>query len=278
MAADRSERTRLVSMAARRLVPVVLIVGATALLIAACGSGGGSGGGGTGTLAPGVSRPEQPASSEPSGGGSAPSRTSIPRTDPSATDAPATEAPATDAPVTEAPVTEAPARTDAPATEAPDTTAAKPADEGGGTPWWPWVLALAVLVAVVGATLLARRHRAAVRWHERASTTVDDADQLALRILGLPPAGLPTMAGTEAARAAALLATVQDLAASAPEGGPRRAMAGLQDPLGGLQRTLDAIAIGQVAPSADTAVEVRNRATQLHSATSVARAALVAPA
>jgi len=52
----------------------------------------------------------------------------------------------------------------------------------------------------------------------------------------------------------------------------------VNDPLGGLQRVLDAIAIGQVGPSPEAGAEVRNRATQLHSATSVARAALVSPA
>jgi hypothetical protein len=247
-----------------------VLVAALALVAAACG---GSGGGGAGTLPPSVSRPDQSATSTPSGGGSEPSRTSVPRTDPPATDAPATEAPAR----TDAPVTEAPARTDAPVSDAPATTAAEPADEGGGTPWWPWILALAVVVAIVGATLVVRRRRTAARWRERANAAVEDAEQIAMRLLAVPPAGLSTVAGPEAARLAALLATVGDLAASSPEDGPSRAMAGLQVPVGVLQQALDAIAIGQLAPSVEVAGEVRNRATQLHSASSVARAALAAP-
>ena len=288
---------------------------AVALLAGACSSGGGAGTGPS-SVPRATQLPASPGESTSSVAGgptSASVTTEAPPTRPSTSEAPPTRPAGTEAPA-EATTTEAPARgesiaatttaqatttpstrpssstepntteagtteastTEPPATSQPSTTTV-PTDEGGGTSWWPWGLLAIAAVAVVAGILLAMRSRKPLPWSARTASALGESDQITTSLVGLTPNGLAAVAGADAARLAALMASVEELMVSAPDDGASRALASLQGPLRSLHGVVDAVAFAATPPSVADVEQVRARATELHSATSLARAMLVPP-
>jgi hypothetical protein len=200
-------------------------------------------------------------------------------TDPQATDPQATEAPDR---------TLAPDQTDAPdETDAPDqtdtasgasTTTTSGEDSGSSTTtWWPWLLlGLAVLAIIIGIALLLRRRRPP-QWPAQAAAALDESDAITTHLVALAPAGLAAVAGSDAARLAALTATFERLMTTAPDDPSRRAIAEIHEPLRALHARLDAVTLGTTAPSQQDVDDLAAWATALHAATSFARARLVPP-
>ena len=201
----------------RPLRPLLALLAITvAMLAASCSSSGG----GSATLPSGVTRPTQAPTTAPSGGGptSSPPRSSAeaPSSDPATTNPPATEAPTTSPPRTEAPATTEPAR-EATTTAAGSSTTEAAADESSSSSWWPWLLVgLAVLAIIVGLVLFLRP-RKAPRWPAQTAAALDESDQITTHLVGLAPGGLGAVASADATRLATLMASVQQLVASAPD-------------------------------------------------------------
>jgi hypothetical protein len=123
------------------------------------------------------------------------------------------------------------------------------------------------------------RSRKAPPWSARTGDALDESDQITTHLVGLAPSGLGAAAGADAARLAALMASVQELMTSAPDDGSGRALASLQIPLRSLHGVVDAVGLATTPPSVADVEQVKVRAAELHSATSLARAMLVsAPA
>jgi hypothetical protein len=146
-----------------------------------------------------------------------------------------------------------------------------PTSEGGGSSWWLWLLVPLAVAAVVGGILLARS-RQRRSWLARAGAAFDEADQITTHLVGLEPGGAATVADADATRLAALAATVQQLESSASSATARQAIASLQEPLRALHASLDAVALAPEPPSASVLDQVRRAASELHHATSLARA------
>ncbi len=227
--------------------PVRPVLAALVVAIAILGASCSGSGGGSNTPASGVTRPAERPTSE------------------DGTTRPATEAPTTTA--------EGPRETTAAAT----TTAADGGGEGDGTTWWPWLVVGLAVLAIVGIVVFLRARRSP-DWSVRAAVALDDSDELSTHLVGLAPRGLSAVAGADAARLATLMASVQQLVASAPDDAARQALGDVQERLRSLHGVLDAVSLEVQPPSAAELDEVRSRATQLHSATSRARATVVAPA
>ena len=192
------------------------------------------------------------------------------------TEAPTTAPPRTEAPETAPPRTEAPATTTAAAAGTPATTTA-PTGEDNGTTWWPWLLVGLAVVAIIVGIVLFLRPRRAPAWPAQMAAALDESDEITTHLVGLAPGGLGAVANADAARLATLMASVQQLVSSAPDAASQRAVTELQEPLRSLHGALDAVSLRPQPPSTVELDEVRARATDLHSATSLARATLVPP-
>ena len=134
-------------------------------------------------------------------------------------------------------------------------------------------------MAIIVGIVLFLRSRKAPGWPAQTAAALDESDQITTHLVGLAPGGLGAVASADATRLATLMASVQQLVAI----GPRRphhgqALAQVQEPLRSLHGALDALALRPPPPSSLELDEVRTRATDLHSATSLARASLVPPA
>jgi hypothetical protein len=134
-----------------------------------------------------------------------------------------------------------------------------------------------IIGAVVGGIVFSRRSRKASPWRAQAGAVLDESDQITTHLVGLTPDGLGSVAGADASRLAALVASAQQLVASAPDEAARQALAAMQPAVRSLQGAVDAVAMLPMAPSAATVDDVRMRATELHGATALARATLVPP-
>jgi hypothetical protein len=134
------------------------------------------------------------------------------------------------------------------------------------------------VAAIVAGIVLFLRSRRAPGWPAHTATALDQSDELTTHLVGLAPGGLGAVARADATRLATLMASVQQLVASAPDDASRRALGEVQAPLRSLHGALDAVALQPQPPSSAELDDVRARATELHSATSLARATLVPPA
>ncbi len=237
----------------RALLPAAVIV----MLVAGCGSGSGdpSSSAPRPTLAPITSeRPDRPESSDAVAEGS------IAPTVP---------------PVTEPPATAPPE---------PAGTVPEEVTDDGGTDWWVWALvALAVIAVVSGLIALVRRSPKPVAPPEpgppaEIAAVLDQCDAISTHVVALAPSSIGSVAAADAARLAALLATVEQLLRSTPDAAPRQALASLDASMRSLHAALDAIALVAPAPLADADVtELKARATALHSETSLTRATVFPP-
>lgn len=245
-----------------RSIRLVLPVATMVVLAAGCGSGEGdpSSSGSRPTLAPIASeRPDRPEVTQAPGGDSA---------------APILP------PVTEAPIP--PPATEAPATAAPvpATTTPAPASDDDSTTWWPWLLvALAVVGGVIA--LVRRRPKSAATPPPgpviQTADVLDQSDQITTHLVALAPGSVSSVAGADASRVAALLATVEQLMRSNPDEASRSALGALYPSMRSLHAALDAIALAPL-PLADADVaELKARATALHTETALARATLFPP-
>lgn len=243
----------------RRPITVGLI--AVAVLLSGCGSGGSGGGA---TLPTDVTLPTLPED-----------RPTLPTLPPD-TEAPATdpETPPTEpAPETEAPPTPEP--TEAPATEAPATEPAPTGDQeedSDSASWWPWALAGA-LVLLVGGLLIARsRRRAAL--HAQVEDALTRAADLARQLAVLTPEAAPAMTSEDSGRLAALGADLASIASQSTDEAHEAALGSTRDQVLVLHRMVDGIALSAGPPSAAAVDQVRERAVQLHSSATQARAEL----
>lgn len=257
-----------------RCVRLGVATAVTLLFAVGCGSGSGPASG-SGISQSSVSRPTQAPTIPDATISDATVR-------PPATDAPsgATEAPAapTEGPTIEESATPAPG---------PVTTPAAATSDEGSSAWWPWLLgALAVAAAVISVIALVRRSpKAAPSTAPTAPTdptaptaaVLAQSDAISTHLVGLAPGGLGSVAGADASRLAVLITVVEQLMMSAPDETSRRALAGLHEPMRSLHSALDGLALMPHPPSEAEVVEIRARATTLHSATSLARASLLPP-
>ena len=133
------------------------------------------------------------------------------------------------------------------------------------------------MVAIIVGVVLFLRSRRAPGWPAQTAAALDESDEITTHLVGLAPGGLGAVASADAARLATLMASVQQLVASAPDDASRRALGEVQEPLRSLHGALDAVSLRPQPPSSVELDEVRARATELHSATSLARATLVPP-
>ncbi len=211
-----------------RLCPV--IAGLAVVVLAACGSGGGSGTRPTITVTPpsdaSIVSPTLPPETE----AGTPSETQP--------EAPPETAP----PAQTAEPEEQPEPTAAPGT-APSTSVA-PADVGDDTVWWPWVLGTLVVVgAIVAIVAITRRRSSGPPWEIRAATLLDEIEQLTSHLVAVTPDGLGAVAQADAMRVATLRATLRDLITTAPDANIQMALNGLTTPISALHGALDAIAM-----------------------------------
>jgi hypothetical protein len=187
---------------------------------------------------------------------------------------PSTTATTTPERTTRPPVTVAPTRPPASTTPEtqPATTAAAEAPATGDDGWWPWLLvAVLGVAAIVGVVFLVRRSGTSKQWRPRAGAALDESDQITTHLVAMAPTGLASVAGADAARLAALVVEVQELARTAPDDRSRRALADVEPPLRSLQAALDAVGMASGPLSPLDVDEVRASATRLHRATSLAR-------
>ena len=236
---------------------LMVLAAAVIVVVAACG---GSDGAGSVTLPSSVSRPSNaptsPGATEPPAGAAT-------------TSPPATEEPIrpTEAPTTGASPTE-------PATEAPSEA---PSEDDSST-WWPWLLlGVAAVAVVVGVVLFAGSRNKKSPWTANASAAFAQSDEITTHLVGLEPGGLASVASADAARLAALAATVQQLASSAPDDRSMQAMMAMRGPLQSLHAAVDAVNLAPAPPSDFQVDQVRAAATGLHQATSLARANVLPP-
>jgi len=234
-----------------------VLAAAVAIVGAACG---GSGGGGSLTVPSSVSRPTQSAPPAPSADASTPSITRPPATE--------AREPAT----TSQAATPAPPRTGGPAASVPPTSTAS--GEEDGTTWWPWVLAGVAVAAVIALLLIFARSRRRSRWPAKAGVALDESDQITTELLTIAPGSLASVAGAEAARLAAVSASVDQLMRSAPDQTSKLAFSRLQEPMRTLHARLDAVALAPMPPLAVEENAIRAQAAQLHSETSLAWATI----
>lgn len=238
-----------------RRSPKLFMVLAAAVIVV-LGACGGSDGAGSVTLPSSVSRP-----------------TNAP-TSPGTTEPPASAATTSGPPDTEAPTrpTEAPTTGASPTEPATEATS----DDDSST-WWPWVLLAVVAVAVVVGVVLFAGSRKKSPWPANASAALAQSDEISTHLVGLEPGGLASVASADAARLAALAATVQQLASSAPDARSMQALMAMRGPLQSLHAAVDAVNLSPTPPSALQVDQVRAAATGLHQATSLARANVLPP-
>ena len=110
-----------------------------------------------------------------------------------------------------------------------------------------------------------------------SAAVLAQSDELTTHLVGLAPSGLGAVAGADANRLATLITMVEQLMTSAPEEASMRALVALHEPMRSLHGALDAMALAPHTPSDAEVVEIRARATTLHSATALARATLLPP-
>jgi hypothetical protein len=237
-----------------RLLTAVSVI----VLLAACGSGDGSGTRPTiaGTLAPDASI-VGPASAPAADAGAPPTDAGAPPTDAQASETqpeqPAPEAAAPDA--------------------APSSSVALVDDgDDDSIVWWPWVLvALVVVLAVVA---LSRRRRPGPGWQTRTTTLLNDIDQLTSHLAALTPDGMRAVAQNDATTLATMRATLSDLIASAPDVNTQTVLGRLTTPIAELHGAIDAVALSAGQPTQPDTGSVAQRVTQLHTASASVRAEL----
>ena len=239
-----------------RLLSAVLVV----VLLAACGSGDGSGTGPTIPSDASIVRPTLP-----------------PETDAGAS--PADTQPPEEPPAETAPAETAPPETQPAEVAAPDTTPAStvaPGDDGDdGTLWWPWVLgALVVIVVIVALVANARRRRVGPSWQIRTTTLLDEIEQLTSHLAAITPGGLHAVAQSDAMRLATMRAALRDLIVSAPDTNSQTVLNELTSPIAALHGAVDAIAMSADPSIQPDSVSVSQLATQLHTASASVRADL----
>ena len=234
----------------------VVLAAALISVLAACGSGDGSG---TRpsisiTLVPdaSIASPEQPAETD----AAAP---------PAATAAP--EAPPVETQPAPQPTEAAPEQPAAQETAAPSNTVA-PTDDGDSTLWWPWVLGAIVLIAAIIA--ISRRRRPSASWQTQATTLLDDIDQLTSHLVVITPDGLRAVAQADAMRLAAMRATLRQAIATASNSADQAMLNELTASLAALHAAVDAAALS----AQPDAASVSQLATQLHTSAASVRAGL----
>jgi hypothetical protein len=136
------------------------------------------------------------------------------------------------------------------------------------------VLAGVVVAAAIGLLLIFARSRRRGRWPAEAGVALDESDQITTELLTLAPGSLGSVAGAEAARLAAVSASVDQLMRSAPDQTSKLALARLKEPMRALHGRLDAVALAPMPPLAVEENEIRAHAAELHSETSLAWATI----
>jgi hypothetical protein len=193
-------------------------------------------------------------------------------TEASPTSEPGTTAAASTRPSISVVPTRAPATSAAPQSQ--PTTAAVTGTSSDSS-WWPWIVGLVLVAAVViGIVLLVRRPRGSGQWPNRAAAVLDESDQITTHLVGLGSSGLASVAAADASRLATLMASTQQLAGSAPDETSRQALVRVEEPLRSLQGALDLVGLASTPPSDPDVHEIHATAARLHSATALARATI----
>ncbi|WP_426571383.1 hypothetical protein [Aquihabitans sp. McL0605] len=207
----------------------------------------------------------------------APTTTGAPTTTlaPTTTAAPTT----TDAPTTTAATTSTTGSTTTTAVEATTTTApaAVPtAGDSSGTTWWPWALA-AVIVAGGAALIVARSRRRAALLVTQTNDLLDQTTEVAGELAALDAAALQRLARPTADRLATLGAQLTSTAQATKDPAKAAALTALSGSVGGLHRSVDAVALSPAPPTDETVATVHQQAAQLHSLTEQTRATTFPP-
>jgi hypothetical protein len=231
-----------------------------ALVLASCSSNGGDG---TPPSLP-VSIPADLATVPPDAGPEPTAPSVQPPAEPAAPEA--------EAPVDVAPPAEA-ADPDAAPEESPVDAAV---DEDADSTWWIWALFAVAIIAVIAlvASSAGRRRRAAAQWRTDTRATLDEIDQLTMRLGVAAPEAIGPVAVDGSARLATMGFSLQRLIDTAPDDASKSALAQVQAPLTNVRELVDSIALSPPPPTANTVEVLRARASSLHSTSASARAAL----
>jgi hypothetical protein len=192
------------------------------------------------------------------------------------------------APSAEPPVEPAAPEAEAPVEAAPPADAADPGaapeeapvdaavDEDADSTWWIWVLLAVAIIAVVAlvASSAGRRRRAAAQWRTDTRATLDEIDQLTMRLGVAAPEAIGPVAVDGSARLATMGFSLQRLIDTAPDDASKSALTQVQAPLTNVRELVDSIALSPPPPTANTVEVLRARASSLHTTSASARAAL----
>ena len=173
----------------------------------------------------------------------------------------------TEAPTTEAPTTLAPEETAPTDVETGDPTE----DDGSRVPWWPWALAVVVLLGGVGvAAVRSRRRDELVATQSRG--LLDQAAEVAGDLAALDAAGLHRLARSFAGRLATLGAELRSTASATKDPSVAVALNALAAEAGTLHGRVDAVDLKTTLPTEASVAAVHERAARLHALTGQIRA------
>ena len=160
---------------------------------------------------------------------------------------------------------------------APSSSVALVDDGDDGTVWWPWVLLAVVLVFVGSLIARSRKRRPGPSWQTRATTLLDNIDQLTSHLAALTPEGLNAVARSDATALATMRATLSDLIASVSDAYIQMALSRLTTPMAELHGAVDAVALSAGSSIPPNAASVAQLAAQLHTTSASVRADLTVP-
>lgn len=218
---------------------------------------------------PSITLPERTTTAPPPSSGPAPTEGAPNSSAPETTPPTEPTVTSTEAPTTEAPITLAPEET---APEETVPTDGEPAeDEGSRVPWWPWVLALVVLLGGVGvAAVRSRRRDELVATQSRG--LLDQAAEVAGDLSALDAAGLHRLARSFAGRLATLGAELRSTAVATKNPSVAVALNALAAEVGRLHGRVDAVDLQTALPTDASVAAVHEQAARLHALTGQIRA------
>jgi hypothetical protein len=146
-------------------------------------------------------------------------------------------------------------------------------DEDADSTWWIWaIIAVAIIVAIASSAW--RRRRAAAQWRTDTQATLDEIDQVTMRLGVAAPEAIGLLAVDGSARLAAVGVSLQRLIDTAPDDASKSALTQVHAPLTNVRELVDSIALSPPPPTANTVEVLRARSSSLHTSSASARAAL----
>jgi hypothetical protein len=149
-------------------------------------------------------------------------------------------------------------------------------DEDADSTWWIWAIVVVAIIAVIAAiaSSAGRRRRAAALWRTDTRATLDEIDQVTMRLGVAAPEAIGLVAVDGSARLAMVGVSLQRLIDTAPDDASKSALTQVHAPLTNVRELVDSIALSPPPPTENTVEVLRARASSLHTTSASARAAL----